>query len=171
MSKYDSFWCSGFQWMSLWRSDKFLSTLSVYSMCALSRDAIVLCLWYLIMWSCQSLTSILLQDTIEHLWCLKSWLPCSYFFYSFFLSRFIFWKMSQTALFSFVMEPINQTDVYRHGLSDHYISAYMCKNINFEAEDFGECPQKDVIIYTERQQKLIRATLTKIHCIKINHIY
>ena len=29
MSKYESFWCSGFQWMSLWRSDKFLLTLSV----------------------------------------------------------------------------------------------------------------------------------------------
>ena len=30
MSKYESFWCSGFQWMSLWRSDNFLLTLSVY---------------------------------------------------------------------------------------------------------------------------------------------
>ena len=29
MSKYESFWCRGFQWMSLWRSDKFLLTLSV----------------------------------------------------------------------------------------------------------------------------------------------
>ena len=30
VSRYESFWCSGFQWMSLWRSDKFLLTLSVY---------------------------------------------------------------------------------------------------------------------------------------------
>ena len=30
VSKYDSFWCSGFQWMSLWRSDKFLLTLSLH---------------------------------------------------------------------------------------------------------------------------------------------
>ena len=30
MSKYESFRCSGFQWMSLWRSDKFVLTLSVY---------------------------------------------------------------------------------------------------------------------------------------------
>ena len=30
MSKYDSFWCIAFQWMSLWRSDKFLLTLSLY---------------------------------------------------------------------------------------------------------------------------------------------
>ena len=29
-SKYEAFWCSGFQWMSRWRSDKFLLTLSVY---------------------------------------------------------------------------------------------------------------------------------------------
>ena len=29
MSKYEPFWCSKFQWMSLWRSDKFLLTLSV----------------------------------------------------------------------------------------------------------------------------------------------
>ena len=33
MSKYESFWCSGFQWMSLWRSDKFLLTLSVFKGC------------------------------------------------------------------------------------------------------------------------------------------
>ena len=31
MSKYESFWCSGFQWMSLWRSDKFLLLLSVFT--------------------------------------------------------------------------------------------------------------------------------------------
>ena len=30
VSKYESCWCSGFQWMSLWRSDKFLLTLSLY---------------------------------------------------------------------------------------------------------------------------------------------
>ena len=30
MSKYESVWYSGFQWMSLWRSDKILLTLSVY---------------------------------------------------------------------------------------------------------------------------------------------
>ena len=30
VSKYQSFWCSGFQWMSLWRSDKFLLTLSLF---------------------------------------------------------------------------------------------------------------------------------------------
>ena len=29
MSKYDKFWCCGFQWVSLWRSDKFLLTLGV----------------------------------------------------------------------------------------------------------------------------------------------
>ena len=31
VSKNESFWCGGFQWMSLWRSDKFLLTLSVYA--------------------------------------------------------------------------------------------------------------------------------------------
>ena len=36
VSKYESFWCSGFQWMSLWRSDKFLLTLSLYLMINLS---------------------------------------------------------------------------------------------------------------------------------------
>ena len=30
VSKNESFWCSGFQWMSLWRSDKLLLTLSVF---------------------------------------------------------------------------------------------------------------------------------------------
>ena len=29
VSKYDSCWCFGFQWVTLWRSDKFLLTLSV----------------------------------------------------------------------------------------------------------------------------------------------
>ena len=29
VSKYGSCWCSGFLWISLWRSDKFLLTLSV----------------------------------------------------------------------------------------------------------------------------------------------
>ena len=29
MFKYDSCWCFGFQWVTLWRSDKFLLTLSV----------------------------------------------------------------------------------------------------------------------------------------------
>ena len=28
---FDSFWCLGFQWVTLWRSDKYLLTLSVYS--------------------------------------------------------------------------------------------------------------------------------------------
>ena len=31
VSKYDSCWCFGFQWVTLWRSDKFLLTLSVDS--------------------------------------------------------------------------------------------------------------------------------------------
>ena len=30
VSKYNSFWCFGFQWVTLWRSDKFLLTLSVF---------------------------------------------------------------------------------------------------------------------------------------------
>ena len=37
MSKYESFWCSGFQWMSLWRSDKFLLTLSLLGKIILNK--------------------------------------------------------------------------------------------------------------------------------------
>ena len=38
MSRYESFWCSGFQWMSLGRSDKFLLMLSVVWLFILQND-------------------------------------------------------------------------------------------------------------------------------------
>ena len=40
MSRYESFWCSGFQWLSLWRSDKFLLTLSVYNLYSMPASGV-----------------------------------------------------------------------------------------------------------------------------------
>ena len=38
VSKYQSFWCRGFPWMSLWRSDKFLLTLSLFNISLFSLN-------------------------------------------------------------------------------------------------------------------------------------